>query len=60
MFKSFACQWKGYTDLLNRDITDKATENFSGHLVAPDHELQPKSWFRATNRPLYVQKMLNS
>ncbi len=43
-----------------RDITDEVTENFSGHLVAPDHELQPKSWFRAANRPLYVQEMLNS
>ncbi len=24
--------------LANRDITDKSPENFSGHLMAPDHE----------------------
>ena len=28
----------GPARLFNRDITDKTAENFSGHLMAPDHE----------------------
>ncbi len=43
VFPLLAITWRIYMGyycsfMLYRDITDKSPENFSGHLMAPDHE----------------------